>query len=68
MEVMLEEQRYETNIALIEQRSVLLLNHAFPLLSDAGVHRGENRPIAEIANILGENIVQQLKELTRGTV
>ena len=63
-DVMLEEQRFDINIGLIERRSVLLLEQAYPRLSDAGMHRGEQREIAEMKKILGENIVQQLRNMT----
>lgn len=63
-DVMLEEQRFDINIGLIERRSALLLEQAYTRLSEAGVRRGEPREIAEMEQILGQNIAQQLKYMT----
>jgi hypothetical protein len=63
-DVMLEEQRFDISIGLIERRSALLLEQAYPRLSDAGIRRGEQREIAEMEQILGESITQQLKNMT----
>jgi hypothetical protein len=64
-EVMLEEQRCQTVIRLIDHRSSIVLGEVFPRLSNAGVRVGENRPRGEIETILGISIIHQLKELTK---
>jgi hypothetical protein len=60
----LEEQRYKLAIALIRERSNIVLNEVFPRMAAAGFTVGRSAPQEEVERALGIDVVHKLKEIT----
>jgi hypothetical protein len=67
-DLMLEDHRFHLLIGLIEQRSKVQFEQAWPAISAAGI--GLNQPLSQddIEEILGISIVRQLQVLTEAIV
>ena len=60
----LEEQRYKLALALIEERSQLVLKEAFPRMARAGFAVGSSASAEEVERTLGVDLVHKLKSIT----
>jgi hypothetical protein len=66
--LLLEEQRFNMAIRLIEDHSSMVLKHVFPRLGDAFVRVEDTRTEAELEEILGVDKVYYLKEITSAII
>lgn len=64
--LLLEEQRIDLVIKMIEARSRLVFGVVFPRMAAAGFSLNESIPLQTIENALGVDVVQQLRVLTDG--
>ena len=60
----LEEQRYKLAIRLIQERSQLVLNDAFPKMANAGFTVGRSAAQDEVERAFGIDVVHKLKTIT----
>ena len=67
-DLMLEEQRFQGAMNMIELRSGILLNQVSPRLSAAGVVVGTPLPEPDLNTLLGIDIVHKLKGITEGII
>jgi hypothetical protein len=64
--LLLEEQRFELAMKLVEERSKLVLTEVFPKLAAAKIGINEARDEREIISVLGQDVVRKLKVLSSG--
>lgn len=62
--LMLEEQRFNLAVDLIQRRSELVLNEVFPRMAAAGFKVRQPQTLNEVENALGEDVCHQLKQIT----
>lgn len=67
-DLLLEEQRYNSAIQLLEQRNSIVLNEAWPRLAQAGIGVGFQRNADEIERILGMDVTRKLKVMGDGLI
>lgn len=66
--LLLEEQRFDLAIQLVESRSRTILNEAWPRLAAAEVGIGDARESTEIEHIVGVDTTRKLKIFTEGII
>lgn len=64
--LLLEEQRFELAMKLVEERSKLMLTEVFPKLAAAKIGINEPRDEREIMDVLGQGVVRKLKVISSG--
>lgn len=64
--LLLEEQRFGHTMKVVESRSAVILDEAWPKLATAGIGLNDPRPADEIEGILGMAIVRKLTIMTDG--
>jgi hypothetical protein len=67
-EILLEEQRYNSAVHILEVRSNIILNEVWPRLAQAGVGIGAKRDEAEVERIIGRDATRKLKVIGEGLV
>jgi hypothetical protein len=67
-ELLLEEQRYNSAVQLLDVRSNIILNEVWPRLAQAGVGVGLQRDEAEVERIIGLDATRKLKVIGDGLV
>jgi len=67
-DLLLEEQRFNSAIQLLDVRTNIVLNEAWPRLARAGIGIGEQRDANEIERILGMDVTRKLKVMSDGLV
>lgn len=67
-ELVLEENRYQIAMSLIEMRSSVALNEAWPRLAMANVHVGATMNENRVSQIVGVDVKQKLLKLTENIV
>lgn len=65
-DLLLEEQRYNSAIQLLDQRNNIVLNEAWPKLAQAGIGVGVQRNAEEIERVLGMDVTRKLKVMGDG--
>lgn len=67
-EVALQGRRFRYATALVARRNELLLAQVYPALSGAGIQLHASIEVSRIEEILGANLINQLKVLTNGII
>jgi hypothetical protein len=67
-DLLLEEQRFNAAIQMLDLRTNIVLNEAWPKLAQAGIGIGAQRDAAEIERILGMDVTRKLKVMGGGLV
>ena len=63
--LMLEQQRFDLAMALIHNRSELVLKSVFPRMAAAGFPVGKPQDLADVERVLGIDLCHQLQQITQ---